>query len=112
MRLLGKHLKQNVMYKLLILFSLVILSSNFRIHLGSEQASTAAGAVTDLTITVTGAAVGDVVSVGVPNASQTTTGHFFGWVSATNTVTIRYAIAALTGSENPASGTFNVTVTK
>lgn len=74
--------------------------------------STAAGAVTDLTITVTGAADGDVVSLSVPNASQTTTGSFSAWVSATNTVTVRYRIAALTGSEDPASGTFKVTVTK
>jgi len=74
--------------------------------------STAAGAVTDLTITVTGAADGDVVSLSVPNASQTTTGSFSAWVSATNTVTVRYRIAALVGSEDPASGTFKVTVTK
>jgi lysophospholipase L1-like esterase len=74
--------------------------------------STAAGAVTDLTITVTGAADGDVVSLSVPNASQTATGSFSAWVSATNTVTVRYRIAALTGSEDPASGTFKVTVTK
>ena len=74
--------------------------------------STAAGAVTDLTITVTGAADGDVVSLSVPNASQTTTGSFSAWVSATNTVTVRYRIAALTGSEDPASGIFKVSVTK
>lgn len=77
-----------------------------------DFASTAAGAVTDLTITVTGAADGDVVSLSVPNASQTTTGSFSAWVSATNTVTVRYRIAALVGSEDPASGTFKVTVTK
>lgn len=74
--------------------------------------STAAGAVTDLTITVTGAVDGDVVSLSVPNASQTTTGSFSAWVSATNTVTVRYRIAALVGSEDPASGVFKVTVTK
>jgi len=74
--------------------------------------STAAGAVTDLTITVTGAADGDVVGLSVPNASQTTTGTFSAWVSATNTVTVRYRIAALTGSEDPASGVFKATVTK
>jgi len=74
--------------------------------------STAAGAVTDLTITVTGAADGDVVSLSVPNASQTTTGSFSAWVSATNTVTVRYRIAALVGAEDPASGSFKVTVTK
>jgi len=74
--------------------------------------STAAGAVTDLTIPVTGAADGDVVSLSVPNTSQTATGTFSAWVSATNTVTVRYRIAALTGSEDPASGTFKVTVVK
>ena len=77
-----------------------------------DFANTAAGAVTDLTITVTGAADGDVVSLSVPNASQTTTGSFSAWVSATNTVTVRYRIAALVGSEDPASGVFKVTVTK
>ena len=86
-----------------------------RILKGSDTldfGSTAAGAVTDLPITVNGAANGDVVSLSVPNASQTTTGSFSAWVSAPNTVTVRYRIAALTGSEDPASGTFKVTVTK
>jgi len=74
--------------------------------------STAAGAVTDLTITVTGAADGDVVSLGVPNASVTATGRYFAWVSAANTVTVRFSPTILVGSEDPASGTFKVTVTK
>jgi len=74
--------------------------------------STAAGASTDLTITVTGAADGDVVSLGVPNASVTATGRYFAWVSATNTVTVRFSPTILVGSEDPASGTFKVTVTK
>lgn len=64
--------------------------------------------VYDLTITVTGAAVGDVVIIGVPNGSVTTSAQFTGWVSATNTVTIRCRTSA-TG-ENPASGTFRATV--
>jgi len=74
--------------------------------------STAAGAVTDLTITVTGAADGDVVSLGVPNASVAATGRYFAWVSAANTVTVRFSPTILVGSEDPASGTFKVTVTK
>lgn len=74
--------------------------------------STAAGASTDLTITVTGAADGDAVSLGVPNASVTATGRYFAWVSATNTVTVRFSPTTLVGSEDPASGTFKVTVTK
>jgi len=74
--------------------------------------STAAGASTDLTITVTGAADGDVVSLGVPNASVTATGRYFAWVSATNTVTVRFSPTILVGSEDPGSGVFKVTVTK
>lgn len=71
--------------------------------------STAAGAVSDLTITVTGAATGDCVAIGVPNGSLTATATFWGWVSAANTVTIRYSPKAI---ENPPSGTFKVTVFK
>lgn len=71
--------------------------------------STGSTAVADLTVSVTGAAVGDKVALGVPNASQTTTGSFMAWVSATNTVTIRYSPKA---TEDPASGTFKVSVIK
>jgi len=62
----------------------------------------------DLTITVTGAAVGDEVSIGVPNGSVTADTIFYGWVSAANTVTVRATRAA--GTPNPASGTFKATV--
>ena len=55
--------------------------------------------------------VGDTVSLGVPNASVTTTCVFFGWVSATNTVTVRFSHNSV-GSEDPASGTFRATVTQ
>lgn len=71
--------------------------------------STVAGAVADLTISVTGAAVGDVVSIGVPNGSITATSDFTSWVSSTNTVTIRYSPKA---TEDPASGTFKVKIFK
>jgi hypothetical protein len=64
----------------------------------------------DKTITVTGAALGDVVSVGVPNGSVTATSVFTAWVSAADTVTVRCKTAAV--GENPASGTFRVMVTK
>lgn len=72
--------------------------------------STAPGAVTDLTITVTGAALGDVVILGVPNGSTVAAGDFTAWVSATNTVTVRFANNQLVGSLDPASGTFRATV--
>ena len=77
-----------------------------------DFASTAAGAVTDLTVTVTGAVVGDTVAIGIPNGSITATGSFTGWVSAANTVTIRFSHNHLVNAEDPASGTFRVTVTQ
>jgi len=44
----------------------------------------------DLTMTVTGAGDGDIVTLGVPNALASTTGlQFSGFVSAGNTVTVR-----------------------
>lgn len=61
----------------------------------------------DLTVTVTGAAGGDFVVVGAP-ATGTNGVIFFGWVSATDTVTVR--AATVTGTPNPASGTFSVMV--
>lgn len=65
----------------------------------------------DLTITVTGAADGDVVSLGVPNTSVNANTFYTAWVSATNTVTVRFNNYS-SGTVNPASGTFKVFVTK
>lgn len=76
-----------------------------------DFANTNAGNSTDLTITVTGAADGDVVSLGVPNAATSAKSCYTAWVSAANTVTVRfnnYSSAAI----NPASGTFKVKVSK
>lgn len=73
--------------------------------------STAAGAVSDLTInSVTGAASGDVVELGIPAASVPANGTFMAWVSAANTVTVRFANNHLTTAMDPASGTFRVIV--
>lgn len=72
---------------------------------------TAASNVADLTITVTGAAVGDVVDLGIDNASVTATGAYSYWVSAADTVTVRFLHSSLV-NENPASGTFRAMVTK
>jgi len=66
--------------------------------------------VEDKTITVTGAAIGDVVTLGVPNGSVTTSVQYTAWVSAADTVTVRARTSA-TG-EDPASGTFRATVIK
>ncbi len=69
--------------------------------------STIATAVSDLTITVTGASTGDVVLLGVPNGSVTTTASYWAWVSSADTVTVRFSPK---GVEDPASGTFRATV--
>ena len=73
---------------------------------------TVAGAASDLTMTVTGAVSGDVVTLGVPNGSVPANGTFFGWVSAADTVTIRYANNDLVTAYNPSSGTFRAVVTR
>lgn len=65
----------------------------------------------DLTITVTGAEDGDVVSLGVPNAAVNANTCYTAWVSAANTVTVRFNNYS-SGTVNPASGTFKVFVTK
>ena len=65
----------------------------------------------DLTITVTGAADGDVVSLGVPNAAVNANTCYTAWVSSANTVTIRFNNYS-SNTVNPASGTFKVFVTK
>lgn len=73
--------------------------------------NTATRSSSDLTITVTGAASGDMVSLGVPNASVLANTSYTAWVSADNTVTVRlhnYDNA----DKNPASGTFKVMVFK
>lgn len=72
--------------------------------------STAAGASSDLTITVTGAAAGDKVVLGVDAGSTVANGCFTAWVSATNTVTVRFSNNDLLTALDPASGTFKVSV--
>jgi hypothetical protein len=65
----------------------------------------------DLTIAVTGAADGDVVSLGVPNASVNANTSYSAWVSAAGTVTVRFNNYS-SGAVDPASGFFKVFVTK
>lgn len=64
-----------------------------------------------LTITVTGAADGNVSFIGVPNGSMTAGLVFTSWVSATNTVSIQVYNSTL-GAIDPASGTFRASVTQ
>lgn len=74
--------------------------------------NTAAGTSSDLTITVTGAVDGDPIMLAVPNGSTVSNGLFTGWVSAANTVTVRFSNNSLLTAFNPASGTFMAMVCK
>jgi hypothetical protein len=71
----------------------------------------ASGGVQKLTITVTGAATGDEVSIGIPTAAITDGIMWYAYVSATDTVTI-VATNATAGALDPASGTFKAAVIK
>ena len=83
---------------------LKLLSATATLDFGSI----AAAATGTLTITVTGALVGDAVAIGLPSSPAAGI-VFYGYVSATNTVTIR--AMNITGSAvDPASGTYRATV--
>lgn len=71
--------------------------------------STAAQTSADLTIALTGAAVGDVVILGTANASVLANCSYSAWVSAVNTVTVRLDNYS-SSSKDPASGAFRVTI--
>lgn len=72
--------------------------------------STVAGTSTDLTITLTGAVDGQSISLGVPNGSTLSNGIFTAWVSASNTVTVRFSNNSLAATLDPASGTFRASI--
>ena len=73
--------------------------------------TTATRTSSDLNITVTGAATGDMVALGVPNIATIASTCYTAWVSADNTVTIRFNNYD-NAERNPASGTFKVMVFK
>jgi hypothetical protein len=83
------------------------LKASATLDFGNTAAQTSA----DLTITVTGAADGDIVIVGPVNASTNANTCFTAWVSAANTVTVRFNNYSA-GAVDPASGTFRVYVIK
>ena len=74
--------------------------------------STAGSTNSDLTITVTGAALNDTVVLGVPNGSVVANSCYTAWVSAADTVTVRLNNYDPTTAANPTSGTFKVTIFK
>jgi hypothetical protein len=83
-----------------------VMSATATLDFGSTLTSVS----TDLTITVTGAADGDPVQIGVPAGSVNADSCFTAWVSSANTVTVRFSNYSA-GSINPASGTFRAVVT-
>jgi len=73
--------------------------------------STGPNDYSDLTMTVTGAIDGDVCSVGVKNSEVYTHTLYFCWVSANDTVTIRFSNEH-SGAHDPASAIYKVSVTQ
>ncbi|HTJ51393.1 MAG TPA: hypothetical protein VL443_18160 [Cyclobacteriaceae bacterium] len=70
--------------------------------------STAGGTNSDLTITLTGAALGDVVLLGVPNGAVFANSCYTAWVSAANTVTVRFNNYDTITARDPSSQTFKI----
>jgi hypothetical protein len=76
-----------------------------------DFASVNAGESVILTINVIGAADGDVVSLGVPNALASAGGIYTAWVSAPDTVSVKFSNTTAAPLD-PASATFKVKVLK
>jgi hypothetical protein len=68
-------------------------------------------AFADLTVSVPGAALSDVVSLGIPNAVTGTHLLWTCWVSAADVVTVRATNPAV-GAHNPPSGLFKIMITQ
>ncbi len=73
--------------------------------------NTSAQTSADLTLHVIGAADGDYVQLSVPNAATAANTSYTAFVSAANTVTVRF-VNSSAGAVNPASAVFRVTVYK
>ena len=84
-----------------------VLSGSASLNFGSVVANTCA----DLTITVTGAALNDAVALGMPNAAVPSNGSYSAWVSAADTVKVRYCNNTV-GAIDPVVGTFKVKIFK
>jgi hypothetical protein len=74
--------------------------------------NTTASNSSDLTITVTGAVVGEVCTCTPPNGSVAANSIYTCWVSASNTVTVRFSNLDILNAANPASNTFKAIVFK
>lgn len=91
-----------------LLRELVNVSDSLEASAALNFPSTAANASSDLTIAVVGAALGDIVTLGIPHAAMTA-GTYTAWVSAVDVVTVRFVNNTI-GAIDPASATFKVRV--
>lgn len=86
--------------------STVVTATNLNFGTVAAQSSS------DVTVAVTGAAVGDIVNLGVNNAAVAANSCYTAWVSATDTVTVRfnnYSAGAITPTT---VNTFKMQITK
>ena len=74
--------------------------------------SIAASGFQDLTVTVTGASIGDIVSIGEDNSVVGSNIFYKGFISAANTVTIRAFNTHPSNAYDPTSATFKIIVQK
>lgn len=95
-------------FKTLSALGLQVLTASAELDFGLVPAQQSA----DLEITVTGAALGDVVALGIPAVSVTGTGTaFFAYVKEANKVNVRFLNSSAVGVD-AATGTFTVKVFK
>lgn len=71
--------------------------------------NTAGNSSSDLTIAIPGVILGDVVSLGVPNAAALIGTCYTAWVSAANVVSVRFNNYT-PGAKNPVSSTFKIKI--
>lgn len=83
-----------------------------RVSTSLDFPSTNAGTNSDLTITLIGAVAGDIVVLGTPNSSVSNNSCYTAWVSAANTVTVRFNNYGSIAAVDPASGNFKVSILK
>ena len=79
------------------------------ITVGTDFPNTNAQSSSDITSTVTGASVGQPVLLGVPNTAVSANTNYSAWVSAVNTVTIRFNNYS-SSAVNPSAGSFYIVV--
>jgi hypothetical protein len=83
----------------------VVTANNFDLPITNPQVSS------EGTVAVTGAAPGDIVSLGIPPGAIIQNTTYTAWVSANDVVTIRFTNYSNV-AQNPPNSTFKVSVIK